>query len=63
MMGYMEIAGYLAILNNLLTESLREKDDETLRKIVEAVRQAELIMFRHAADIIAEAVEEKSNVN
>lgn len=59
MMGYMEIAGYLAILNNLLAEALREKDDETLRKIVEAVRQAELIMFRHAADAIAEAIEEK----
>lgn len=58
-MGYMEIAGYLASLNIAICEGLKQKDNDYQRKMIEALRQAEMIMFRLAVDELAETIKEK----
>ena len=55
MMGYMEIAGHLAVLATCLATSMQDKNkadktDKIVEQGIEALREAELIMFRLALD-------------
>ena len=58
MMGYMEIAGHLSVVAMALSKSLLEKDDEVMKETLEAVREAELIMFRLAVDELGAQIKE-----
>lgn len=65
-MTKMEIATYLGMNNVLLKESLKSDDEaaDMTRKILQAVQEAQLIMYELArADIIADisGIEEVNN--
>ena len=55
-MTYMEIASYLSVISIILAEA--RHDDAVSDKLLEAVRTAEMIVFRMALDEIAGKVGE-----